>query len=64
VHSEQGILLTNGYANIFYVRGTDGNLWAVLARWCSGLGYWRVEAGSVGGPGVWHAGRQFLSRDS
>lgn len=61
---EDGVLLTNGYANIAYVRGNDGNLWAVSAYWNSVDGYWSVGAYSVGYPYRWVAGRQFLSRDS
>lgn len=61
---EDGPLLTNGYANIAYIRGTDGNLWAVDACWYSGYGYWRVYAYSVEYPNRWYAGRQVLSRDS
>ena len=61
---EQGILLTNGYANIFYIRGTDGNLWAVSANWNSYDGYWDVEASSVERPCWWNVGGQVFSRDS
>lgn len=61
---EDGALLTNGYANIFYVRGTDGNLWAVDASWRSGGRFWGVGAFSVGLPSRWHGGSQLFSRDS
>jgi len=61
---EQGVLLTNGYANIFYIRGTDGNLWAVGAVWGSGGGCWGVGAYSVESPGRWNVGCQVFSRDS
>lgn len=60
-NGESGILLTNGYANIFYVRGTDGNLWAVSAHWHAGCG-WRVDAHSVERPSGWYAGGQVFSR--
>ncbi|MBI2048328.1 MAG: hypothetical protein HYT30_00150 [Parcubacteria group bacterium] len=43
-----------------YVRGIDGNLWAVYAPWCGGG--WRVSASSVEDPDGWYAGRGFVSR--
>jgi len=61
---EDGVLLINGYANIFYVRGTDGNLWAVGAFWDSDYGYWLVEANSREYPYRWNDGNQVFSRDS
>jgi hypothetical protein len=59
---ENGFLLTNGYANIFYLRDASGNLWAVGARWFSGYGGWGLSAGSVLRPGRWHDGDQVVSR--
>lgn len=59
---ESGPLLTNGWANIAYIRDDEGNLWAVGAVWSAGTGGWYVEAGSVGHPGRWSGGRQVLSR--
>ena len=56
----EGALLTNGWANIFYIRDHEGNLWAVNACWF-GDG-WRVHAVSVGNPDGWDAGRQVCSR--
>ena len=61
---ETGQLLVNGYANVAYVRGTDGNLWAVLAAWRSYCGCWGVEADSVEDPDGWRGSRRILSRDS
>ena len=61
---EDGVLLVNGYANIMYAIGNDGNVWAVLALWYSGNGCWRVYARSVEHPHRWGAGYQILSRDS
>ncbi len=55
-----GVLLVNGYANIFYIRGTDGNLWAVFADWCDDG--WSLNAHSVEYPDVWNAGSQVFSR--
>lgn len=60
-NGEAGVLLTNGYANIFYIKDADGTLWAVLAFWHAGRG-WRVSARSVGDPRRWRAGRQVFSR--
>jgi hypothetical protein len=49
-NGEKGVLLTNGCANIFYIVGKDGNVWAVDAYWDSCSHYWRVGAGSVAYP--------------
>ncbi len=57
---ESDVLLTNGYANIFYVRATNGVLWAVHARWYDDG--WRVNASSVEYPCRWNAGNQVFSR--
>jgi hypothetical protein len=59
-NGENGTLLTNGYANIFYVRDTEGTLWAVHVSWHSDG--WNVYADSVENPGEWNAGIQVLSR--
>lgn len=59
---EEGALLVNGYANIFYIHDTEGNLWAVSAYWGASRGGWYVEANSVGSPDGWRGGRQVLSR--
>ena len=57
---ESGAFLTNGLANIFYVRDINGNLWAVLAVWRSGG--WDVRARSVTYPSWWFDGRRVFSR--
>lgn len=62
-NGEPGFLLTNGYANIFYIRDASGILWAVRADWDAGYGHWGVEAYSVSGPDGWSAGRQVVSRE-
>ncbi len=55
-----GSLLTNGFANIFYVRDDNGILWAVYADW---LGVsWGLSVYSVGNPRGWDAGRRVFSR--
>ena len=59
-NGEEGALLTNGYANIFYVRDTNGNLWAVSAYWYDDG--WRLRADSVGYSDDWYAGSQVFSR--
>ena len=61
-NGESGVLLNNGYANIFYIRDQTGVLRAVGVRW-SGDG-WSVLAISVEGPGEWRGGSQVFSRDS
>jgi len=61
-NGEDGVLLTNGYANIFYIRDAKGVLWAVLCRW--GVLGWYVRAFSVESPGRWDAGCRVFSRNS
>lgn len=56
-NGEEGVLLTSGYANIFYVNGR-----AVRVRWF-GDG-WYVGADSVDVPGRWWEGDQVFSRNS
>ena len=59
---ESGVLLTNGYANIAYIRDANGVLWAVNADWYAGYDGWGVEAYSVEDPYEWFDGGQFVSR--
>ncbi|MFC1656939.1 hypothetical protein ACFL14_03205 [Patescibacteria group bacterium] len=61
---QKGALLTNGYANIFYVRDTEGNLWAVYGDWRSGYECWHVSAYSITDPARGDADDQVLVRDS
>ncbi len=61
-NGEDGVLLNNGYANIFYIQDQNGVLRAVVVGW-GGAG-WDVSAGSVGDPGGWDGGRQVFSRNS
>jgi hypothetical protein len=57
-----GVLLNNGYINIFYIRDQNGVLRAVGAYWyCGG---WYLSAYSVGHPRPWGAGHQVCSRNS
>ena len=59
---ESGKLLTNSYANIFYVRDVKGVLWAVDVRWF-GDG-WYVFADSVADPDRWFGDSRVFSRNS
>jgi hypothetical protein len=61
-NGESGVLLNNGYANIFYVRDIAGALRAVCVGWNDGG--WNVHARSVESPHVWHGGFQVFSRNS
>jgi hypothetical protein len=63
-NGESGSLLTNGYANIFYVRDANGVLRAVGVRWSANYGGWDVYAGSVEGPDEWGSGHRVFSRNS
>lgn len=58
---EKGDLLTNGWANIFYVRDITGTLRAVRVNWFD-VG-WSFEAHSVKSPVEWIAGCQVFSRN-
>ncbi|OGF82592.1 hypothetical protein A3B18_01370 [Candidatus Giovannonibacteria bacterium RIFCSPLOWO2_01_FULL_46_13] len=57
-----GVLLNNGYANIFYVRGGVLVLRAVSVLW--GGDGWNLIAYPLGNPRGWDAGRQVFSRNS
>ena len=59
---EEGDLLTNGYANIFYIKDTSGVLRAVSVRW--GGGGWSVYAYSIEPSDDWVAGSRVFSRNS
>jgi len=61
-NGEDGPLLTNGYANIFYVRDVNGVLRAVGAGWSGGG--WDVGATPVTSPREWRGGDQVFSRSS
>ncbi|HCP08387.1 MAG TPA: hypothetical protein DIT25_01140 [Candidatus Moranbacteria bacterium] len=62
VNGENGALLTNGYANIFYIKDVDGVLRAVNCLW-NGDG-WNLSAYEVDYPDEWSAGSQVFSRNS
>ena len=57
---QKGDLLTNGYANIFYVKDNAGTLWAVDASWRGGG--WNLYADSVASPFSWRQVIQVVSR--
>jgi hypothetical protein len=61
-NGEDGALLINGYANIFYVRDVSDVLRAVSVRWF-GRG-WDVNAYSVESPYAWHGSPRVFSRNS
>ncbi|HAU07687.1 MAG: hypothetical protein A2568_02795 [Candidatus Yanofskybacteria bacterium RIFOXYD1_FULL_44_17] len=61
-NGENGVLCTNGFANIFYVVGLDSNVWAVDVCWNSSDESWQVGAGLAAGPPWWNAGCRVLSR--
>lgn len=61
-HGEDGVLLNNGWANIFYINDQNGVLRAVDVRWCGGG--WHVCAYSVEDPGGWNDGGHVFSRNS
>ncbi len=61
-HGEDGVLLNNGYANIFYIRDSAVVLRAVDVHW-SDVG-WDVDANSVENPLRWRGGFRVFSRNS
>lgn len=61
-NGQEGTLLTNGWANIFYVRDAKGGLRAVYAFW-DGSG-WFVSADSVEDPAGWSTGHRVSFRNS
>ena len=61
-NQESGPLLTNGWANIFYIRDLTGVLRTVSVLWS--VDGWGVGALSVGGSRRWSDGSQVFSRNS
>ncbi len=55
---KSGFLLSNGYANIFYVEGKNGEVFVVGVYWYSGNRDWGVHDWELGGRGYWNADRQ------
>lgn len=60
-NGESGVLLNNGYANIFYVKDINGVLRMVRVRW--DVDGWDVHALEVGYPVTWRGGSQVFSRN-
>ncbi|MEK7660400.1 MAG: hypothetical protein AAB343_04325 [Patescibacteria group bacterium] len=58
---EDGVLLTNGYANIFYVKDRKGVLRTVYVYWHDDG--WNVNAYSVEDPDRWGDGDRVFSRN-
>lgn len=61
-HGQPGNLHADGYANIFYIRADDGQLWAVVCDWDSCYGGWSVAADPFSAPSEWDVGSQVVSR--
>ena len=61
-NGEQGVLLTNRWANIFYVCDANGDLRAVDVYW--GVDGWYINARSVAGPRGWGGMDRVFSRNS
>lgn len=59
---EDGVLLNNGYANIFYIKDQNGVLRAVYVYWDDDG--WDVRAYSAENPYRWYDGSQVFSRNS
>lgn len=57
-----GDLLTDGSANIFYIRDNIGVLWSVRAAWVRRR--WRVDAFPILRPRGWKVGSRVFSRKS
>lgn len=61
-NGEDGVLLINGNANIFYIRDVKGVLRSVSVMWCNVA--WYVRASSVGDLRGWDVGARIFSRNS
>ena len=53
-NGESGPLLVNGYANIFYLRGTDGALWVAHPGWDDSG--WALSVAQMNDPIGWCEG--------
>jgi hypothetical protein len=58
---EEGVLLTNGWTNNFYIHDQNETLWGVNAFWYAGRGGWLIGAQSVGSLVGWYEGIQVLT---
>ncbi len=59
-NDKSGFLLSNGYANIFYVESKNDEVFAVGVYWRSAYREWLVGGWRFGEWGFWCAGHQFL----
>ena len=59
-NGKSGFLLNNGYANIFYVEGKNGEVFAVSVYWLSAYRGWLVYDWRLDESGEWDAGCQVL----
>jgi hypothetical protein len=57
-----GIMLNNGFANIFYVIGKNNQLFAVRVDWCSDGQEWNVLDYRLGERGRWSQGDRVFSK--
>lgn len=57
---KEGILLNNGRANIFYVEGKNGEVFAVNVNWNADDREWNVNDWRLDENGEWNAGNQVL----
>lgn len=60
---QSGPLLTNGHGNVIFIKGNDGNFWAISANWNYVDRCWGVFANSIDTPGYLFAKRQIISYD-
>ncbi len=63
-NGENGLLLTNGFANLFPVEDENGGKWLVDAYWYASYRFWYVEPYSLSDALQWRAGDRVFSRDS
>ncbi|MFH1769701.1 MAG: hypothetical protein ABH833_03500 [Parcubacteria group bacterium] len=61
---QEGDLLTDGRANIFYVRDAENMVWAVSAGWHSVSRKWYLNANPIDYPRSWCVGHHVISQVS
>ncbi|MGH9858211.1 MAG: hypothetical protein ACRD4B_10245 [Acidobacteriota bacterium] len=59
---KEGPLLSNGFANIFYVRDRTSEVFKVFADWCADDRRWNVNASPLYGD-RWNPGPRAFARD-
>jgi hypothetical protein len=60
-NGEDGLLITDGYTNVFYIKDMDGILRTVHTSWHNG---WLVSANTLADQNGFASGRRFFFRDS